>query len=103
LKAQEGKTAYKGLLDAFHQIARREGIRGFYKGFPISLLQVLSLLYIYIYGQIVTSFETVEGCDQRTQAFVCKASHCDSKQQRDHMLCSLYYWLFAPHERRCYC
>ncbi|CAK8672001.1 unnamed protein product [Clavelina lepadiformis] len=42
LQAQEGKTAYRGLFDAFKQIARTEGLRGFYKGFPISLLQVVA-------------------------------------------------------------
>ncbi|XP_078484550.1 solute carrier family 25 member 44-like [Ciona intestinalis] len=50
LQAQEGKTAYKGLFDAFKQIGKKEGIRGFYKGFPISLLQVVAgQLYITTY------------------------------------------------------
>nr|CAB3266184.1 solute carrier family 25 member 44-like [Phallusia mammillata] len=52
LQAQEGKTAYNGLIDAFKKIGKREGIRGFYKGFPISLLQVFA-------GQLyITAYET---------------------------------------------
>lgn len=54
LQAQEGTLAYRGTYDAIFKIGKREGLRGFYKGFPISLIQVFA-------GQLyITTYETTK-------------------------------------------
>jgi len=40
LQAEENANKYKGVRDAFRKIVRQEGVRGLYKGFPISLFHV---------------------------------------------------------------
>jgi solute carrier family 25 protein 44 len=50
---QKGNTIYSGALDAFRKILRREGIRGLYKGFTVSLFGMAS-------GQLyITTYEVV--------------------------------------------
>jgi len=51
LQVQIGKDVYKGTLDAFRKILKVEGIRGFYKGFPLFALGIF-------FGQVyITAFE----------------------------------------------
>ena len=50
---QKGNSLYSGAFDAFRKILRREGIRGLYKGFTVSLLGMAS-------GQLyITTYEVV--------------------------------------------
>ncbi|XP_039271931.2 solute carrier family 25 member 44-like [Styela clava] len=54
LQAQEGTSAYRGTYDAISKIGKHEGFRGFYRGFPISLVQVFA-------GQLyITTYETTK-------------------------------------------
>ena len=47
---QRGNSLYSGAFDAFRKILKREGIRGLYKGFTVSLLGMASgQLYITTY------------------------------------------------------
>ena len=47
---QQGNSLYSGATDAFRKILRREGIRGLYRGFTVSLLGMASgQLYITTY------------------------------------------------------
>lgn len=48
---QRGNTVYSGAFDAFRKILQREGVRGLYKGFTVSLLGLAS-------GQVyITTYE----------------------------------------------
>ncbi|CAI8013723.1 Solute carrier family 25 member 44 [Geodia barretti] len=47
---QQGNSLYSGAIDAFRKILRREGIRGLYRGFTVSLLGMASgQMYITTY------------------------------------------------------
>jgi solute carrier family 25 folate transporter 32 len=57
-----GAPAYAGLLDCAAKIARREGARGFYKGFAANLLRVApqSALTLVVYEAVKSAVEAAQ-------------------------------------------
>lgn len=51
---QQSTTHYKGSLDAFRMILRREGLRGIYKGYWATLLSYgpFSALYFLLFEEV---------------------------------------------------
>jgi len=69
LQAQNNQ-AYKGLRDAFKQILRKEGLRGLYKGFPISMVQIVA-------GQFyITTYESSKQSSILSNLNSTAVQHC---------------------------
>lgn len=69
LQAQHNQ-AYKGLRDAFKQILHKEGLRGLYKGFPISMVQIIA-------GQFyITTYESSKQSPALSNLNSTAIQHC---------------------------
>merc|ERR1712126_488677 len=71
LQVQHQNAIYEGTFDAYRQISKTEGVRGFYKGFWISAFQVVSgVAYVSTYEGVRHLLERQGVSDLRLKALV---------------------------------
>merc|ERR550539_2384694 len=71
LQVQKGKEVYSGTYDAGRKILQSEGVRGLYRGFLISTVQIVSgLCYVSTYEVLRHALQQNNFTNKKTQAFV---------------------------------
>jgi len=77
LQVQKGKEVYTGTFDAGRKIVQTEGVRGLYRGFLVSTVQIVSgLCYVTTYESVRHTLERNHITNNKVKSFVggCCAS-----------------------------